>query len=516
MAQSELEIVVKARDEASKELKKTEGALERLGSVAGTVGKAMGAFGLAATAAAIGFASVSIKEFSQVGDAVEKMSKRTGLGAEAVSALRVAAEMGGTSIETIESAVKKMELTMTKASDTSVGMQKAFKGIGMSINDIFAKGTTPEIQFELLANAIGSVKDPAEKTRLAVEAFGKAGTELIPMFEDGNFSMAAFREQAAKLGVLFDDLSASRAAALNDALGKLTIAWNGLKLKIGGELAPVITGFIEKQLVPLAQAVLANVPSLEQVKGAFSTMRTAFGEAMTEFEKKTGLVSQLKNSIDRVWGTIQSELVPAFEKLLKAMEPLMPILQLLAQVAGVILVVALKLFIEVLTFVINLFVRLIALAAEVSAAFLEFIKPTIELVTTILGNLQGAIQFVIDKFEALKNSAISAFNAIKNVPGIGALGAMISPVGAAAMSVAGRAAGGPVSAGTPYIVGENGPELFIPAGSGTIAANGAGDGSMGTNMVINIGSFWGGDPERAARDIGDLIIRRLQLNARVS
>ncbi len=36
-----------------------------------------------------------------------------------------------------------------------------------------------------------------------------------------------------------------------------------------------------------------------------------------------------------------------------------------------------------------------------------------------------------------------------------------------------RADGGPVSAGRPYVVGERGPEVFVPATSGTIQANGA-------------------------------------------
>jgi phage-related minor tail protein len=33
------------------------------------------------------------------------------------------------------------------------------------------------------------------------------------------------------------------------------------------------------------------------------------------------------------------------------------------------------------------------------------------------------------------------------------------------------AEGGPVSAGTPYIVGEKGPELFMPSSAGTIIPN---------------------------------------------
>lgn len=41
----------------------------------------------------------------------------------------------------------------------------------------------------------------------------------------------------------------------------------------------------------------------------------------------------------------------------------------------------------------------------------------------------------------------------------------ILPVGGA------RAAGGPVDAGTPYLVGEQGPELFVPGAAGAIAPN---------------------------------------------
>lgn len=51
----------------------------------------------------------------------------------------------------------------------------------------------------------------------------------------------------------------------------------------------------------------------------------------------------------------------------------------------------------------------------------------------------------------------------------------------------GRASGGPVSANTPYIVGERGPELFVPNASGRIVPNDetAKLGGMTVNMIIN-------------------------------
>jgi len=48
---------------------------------------------------------------------------------------------------------------------------------------------------------------------------------------------------------------------------------------------------------------------------------------------------------------------------------------------------------------------------------------------------------------------------------------VLSSAGAWISGMDGRAAGGPVANGVPYLVGENGPEIFVPNGSGTIIPN---------------------------------------------
>lgn len=49
-----------------------------------------------------------------------------------------------------------------------------------------------------------------------------------------------------------------------------------------------------------------------------------------------------------------------------------------------------------------------------------------------------------------------------------------------------RAMGGPVTGGQSYLVGENGPEIFTPSGSGSIIPNGQGGSSVTVNQVINV------------------------------
>lgn len=52
------------------------------------------------------------------------------------------------------------------------------------------------------------------------------------------------------------------------------------------------------------------------------------------------------------------------------------------------------------------------------------------------------------------------------------------------LGLPGRATGGPVSAGRAYMVGERGPELFVPTAAGRVEANG-GAGRM-VNITVNV------------------------------
>jgi len=84
--------------------------------------------------------------------------------------------------------------------------------------------------------------------------------------------------------------------------------------------------------------------------------------------------------------------------------------------------------------------------------------------------LGGLLQSVGGRF--LNNTIGSVFDNV--------LGGVLKSVGA-------RANGGPVLSGMPYVVGERGPELFVPAASGSIVPNGGfGGGGKGATVVQHI------------------------------
>jgi hypothetical protein len=70
-----------------------------------------------------------------------------------------------------------------------------------------------------------------------------------------------------------------------------------------------------------------------------------------------------------------------------------------------------------------------------------------------------------------------------------------------------RAMGGPVSANTAYLVGERGPELFIPDMAGTIVPNGgsAGGGSAAGGIYLTVNAGMGTDGAEVGRQIVDAL-----------
>lgn len=64
----------------------------------------------------------------------------------------------------------------------------------------------------------------------------------------------------------------------------------------------------------------------------------------------------------------------------------------------------------------------------------------------------------------------------------------------------GRATGGPVSPARPYWVGERGPELFVPASAGTVAAHApAGSGGRDVRVAITVHASGGEAPRALAQ-----------------
>ncbi len=103
---------------------------------------------------------------------------------------------------------------------------------------------------------------------------------------------------------------------------------------------------------------------------------------------------------------------------------------------------------------------------------------------------------------ALKSGINSIFGGSKSGGGGfggGLLGGLLAAIG-----LPGRATGGPVSNGSPYLVGERGPELFVPEGAGRIEPMGAAS-SRGVTITINMNGG-GNEPRYMARSANQVAV----------
>jgi hypothetical protein len=64
---------------------------------------------------------------------------------------------------------------------------------------------------------------------------------------------------------------------------------------------------------------------------------------------------------------------------------------------------------------------------------------------------------------------------------------VVTRISSGTSSLTPMAAGGPVVGGRPYLIGEVGPELFVPSGSGTIVPNNEIGGGSVINLTVNAG-----------------------------
>lgn len=122
-------------------------------------------------------------------------------------------------------------------------------------------------------------------------------------------------------------------------------------------------------------------------------------------------------------------------------------------------------------------------------------------------------------FDQLKSVALAALGEIARAAVGGGVrsalgggqtlgGALIGLLG-----LPGRATGGPVSPGRPFMVGERGPELFVPTAAGRVEAGGGGGAAREVRVAITVNAGAGEAPaalQRSSRQVARAVKAALE------
>ena len=280
---------------------------KRLGGLANPATLAAGAV------AGIGRALIGItSEFAKTGDAIHKMSIRTGVSATELSKLKFAASQSGTSLSQVERGIQKMTAALADAESGTGRASRAMDSLNLSAEDF--QGLSADEQLRQFADAIAALETPTERLNASMEIFGRrVGPYLIPLLEQGSEGIQELGRVAEQTGNIIDDAGAQSAANYTDAMDKLNNTLEGVGVIIGEKLAPLITAFadvmseviptiiefIEKALEPLEKAVnfvgdawaALSGKTKEETDKQYTQLVTHHGRVLREIEAQNRKVA---------------------------------------------------------------------------------------------------------------------------------------------------------------------------------------------------------------------------------
>jgi phage-related minor tail protein len=210
--------------------KQVEGAAHNLTS---RIGPLSGALSALAPVATVGGLAALVGKTIETGDALNDMSQRTGVSVEALAKFKKAAATSGTDIDTVASSLVKLSKGLFNIGGRGDKVGPALERLGISAKDAAGNlKTADQITLEV-ANAFKAMPDGVEKTATALDLFGKAGANMIPMLNEGGTAIEA-------LSVKMTGAFAKKADEYNDKLAALGGKVGGLAAGITVALLPAL------------------------------------------------------------------------------------------------------------------------------------------------------------------------------------------------------------------------------------------------------------------------------------
>ena len=206
-------------------LRKVRNSLKSFGSKIKSVFSGLG--GILAGGALIAGVRSLVNEMDDIG----KTAARIGVSTDAMQKLKIASELSGNSISTIQTAFKRMSAVAMDAADGSKMATDALAKLGMTADDL--KGKKTEEMFELIVGKLRNVTNESEKSAIAQKIFGRSGQELIPLIN----TYKEIAAEAENTGAIIAESNIKAAEKLNDNITKFTASAKKTTVGIVGTVA---------------------------------------------------------------------------------------------------------------------------------------------------------------------------------------------------------------------------------------------------------------------------------------
>jgi len=185
--------------------------------------------------------ALKTKEVIDKADQIGKMSQKIGVPVETLSYLSYAADLSGVSIEGLQTSFKKLSEQLDDANFKGINSATAINRLGIATKNTDGTLKDAEAVFFDIAETMSKMPDGFEKTALAVDIFGKSGTDIIPLINSGKEGLQGLRTEAENLGLIYNEKLTRAAENVNDSMSRVNYAFEGVITTALNELSPAIT-----------------------------------------------------------------------------------------------------------------------------------------------------------------------------------------------------------------------------------------------------------------------------------
>ena len=290
-----------------KALRSSKSSLKNFSSSAISTGAAlakMAAIGAVAIAG-LTYASWNLtKGFKDYGVQLDKISKSTGVNAEATSQMAYAAEQEHASLEDLQTGWRKLSKTMGDADEGLAESLRSFDALGLSIYDNTGQLKNLDSMTLEIADAFKDMTNDTQKAALAQDLFGRSGMNLIPFFELGSEGINSLMRESVELGNVWSDDMAAGAKVFDDKLTALNYSFTAVKWQIGNALLPefekitdwfldnktwLITTFAEIFDIDMKSIGDDVITNLDRIKTWIDDNKTGLGGLWDDFRTATDM-----------------------------------------------------------------------------------------------------------------------------------------------------------------------------------------------------------------------------------
>jgi len=504
----------RSMDRMGRNTRKTNGILGGFDRQLRNAGRGLAIMGASLLSA---FSVRAVKNAIETADAIGKISTAVGLGSTDFQRYSFAAERGGIATKQFGSNMTAFVKRVGELKNGMGPLVSGLKGWNDGLIESLKNSTSQKDAFRLIAEAVKNSGSATERAAIANAAFSRSGVAMVNMLADGVEGMKQLGDQAEQLGAVLDATLIEKAQVINDR-------WDSLITSLKTKMQSLVLTFADtlskltgryNDLAEAEERIKEINNELVEQHGrlATSNMITAIGyrrnieilkqerrvieenieplKRLAEIRERNAAAAGAGSGPGGSGGkgggivTIDITAVNEANTMLKRYEKAVISADLATKLIGDKVKILHRLMLDG------------AISTDRYRAELEKFSveagtnapAALNAMAVAAGNLAaGAITDMVDAFiEGSRSFTDLVANFLKGIAKMIIQQTIFNAIAGSSFGsffgFGARALGGPVQSGKTYLVGERGPELFTPNGSGRITAN---DRLNGGNTTINI------------------------------